>query len=67
VLPRTSLGVGYFWRWFQGFLVTDNLATATIEAFIQSSAWLLPTSSTRESYSLPGDLVTFVVHHGGRA
>ena len=28
VLPRTSLEVGYFWRWFRGFLVTDNLATA---------------------------------------
>ncbi|MEP7307997.1 MAG: carboxypeptidase-like regulatory domain-containing protein [Acidobacteriota bacterium] len=27
VLPRTSLEVGYFWRWFRGFLVTDNLAT----------------------------------------
>jgi len=27
-LPRTSVEVGYFWRWFHGFLVTDNLATA---------------------------------------
>ena len=23
-----SVEVGYFWRWFQGFLVTDNLAVA---------------------------------------
>ena len=26
VLPRVSVEVGYFRRWFQGFLVTDNLA-----------------------------------------
>ena len=26
VLPRTSVDVGYTWRWFQGFTVTDNLA-----------------------------------------
>jgi hypothetical protein len=26
VLPRVSIEVGYFRRWFQGFLVTDNLA-----------------------------------------
>jgi hypothetical protein len=31
VLPRTSLEVGYYWRWFQGFLVTDNLATAATD------------------------------------
>ncbi len=31
VLPRTSLEVGYFWRWFRGFLVTDNLATAATD------------------------------------
>jgi hypothetical protein len=28
VLPRASVEFGYFWRWFHGFLVTDNLATA---------------------------------------
>jgi Carboxypeptidase regulatory-like domain len=28
ILPRASVEVGYFWRWFRGFLVTDNLATA---------------------------------------
>ena len=28
VLPRTSVEVGYFWRWFQGFAVTDNLAVS---------------------------------------
>jgi hypothetical protein len=27
VLPRTSLEVGYHRRWFQGFTVTDNLAS----------------------------------------
>jgi hypothetical protein len=27
VLPRTSVEVGYHRRWFQGFLVTDNLAS----------------------------------------
>ena len=27
VLPRTSMEVGYYRRWFQGFLVTDNLAS----------------------------------------
>jgi hypothetical protein len=27
VLPRTSVEVGYYRRWFQGFLVTDNLAS----------------------------------------
>jgi hypothetical protein len=26
VMPRLSVNVGYFWRWFQGFVVTDNLA-----------------------------------------
>src|SRR6202035_4343549 len=26
ILPRVSVDVGYFWRWFQGFVVTDNLA-----------------------------------------
>jgi hypothetical protein len=26
ILPRTSVEVGYFWRWFQGFFPTDNLA-----------------------------------------
>ena len=26
VLPRVSVEVGYFRRWFQGFVVTDNLA-----------------------------------------
>jgi hypothetical protein len=25
VLPRVSVEVGYFWRWFHGFFVTDNL------------------------------------------
>ena len=28
VLPRVSVEVGYFRRWFQGFIVTDNLAVA---------------------------------------
>jgi hypothetical protein len=28
VLPRVSVEVGYFRRWFQGFLVTDNLAVS---------------------------------------
>ena len=28
LLPRMSVEVGYFWRWFQGFLVTDNLSTS---------------------------------------
>jgi len=27
VFPRTSVEVGYYRRWFQGFLVTDNLAS----------------------------------------
>ena len=27
ILPRTSVEVGYYRRWFQGFLVTDNLAS----------------------------------------
>ena len=27
VLPRTSVEVGYHRRWFQGFIVTDNLAS----------------------------------------
>ena len=27
ILPRTSVEVGYHRRWFQGFLVTDNLAS----------------------------------------
>ena len=27
MLPRTSVEVGYYRRWFQGFLVTDNLAS----------------------------------------
>jgi carboxypeptidase family protein len=27
VLPRTSVEVGYYRRWFQGFTVTDNLAS----------------------------------------
>jgi hypothetical protein len=28
VLPRMSVELGYFWRSFHGFLVTDNLATS---------------------------------------
>ena len=28
MLPRTSVEVGYFWRWFHGFAVTDNLAVS---------------------------------------
>jgi len=31
VLPRTSVEVGYFWRWFRGFAVTDNLAVTPAE------------------------------------
>jgi hypothetical protein len=31
VLPRTSVEVGYYRRWFQGFLVTDNLASTSAD------------------------------------
>ena len=31
VLPRVSVEVGYFWRWFQGFTVTDNLAVTAAD------------------------------------
>jgi hypothetical protein len=31
ILPRVSVEVGYFRRWFQGFLVTDNLAVTAAE------------------------------------
>jgi hypothetical protein len=31
VLPRTSVEVGYYRRWFQGFLVTDNLASTAAD------------------------------------
>ena len=31
VLPRVSVEVGYFCRWFQGFTVTDNLAVTAAD------------------------------------
>jgi hypothetical protein len=31
VLPRVSVEIGYFWRWFQGFTVTDNLAVTAAD------------------------------------
>jgi hypothetical protein len=31
VLPRVSVEVGYFWRWFQGFTVTDNRAVTAAD------------------------------------
>jgi hypothetical protein len=31
ILPRVSAEVGYFRRWFYGFLVTDNLAVTAAD------------------------------------
>ena len=31
ILPRTSVEIGYYRRWFQGFLVTDNLASTAAD------------------------------------
>ena len=31
ILPRTSVEVGYYVRWFQGFFVTDNLAVTSAD------------------------------------
>jgi hypothetical protein len=47
VLPRTSVEVGYHRRWFQGFLVTDNLASTPAD--YQQYTFTAPTHA-----SLPG-------------
>ena len=47
VLPRTSVEVGYHRRWFQGFTVTDNLASTPAD--YQEYTFTAPTHA-----SLPG-------------
>ena len=47
ILPRTSVEVGYYRRWFQGFLVTDNLASTAAD-------YVPYTITAPQNPSLPG-------------
>ena len=45
ILPRTSVEVGYHRRWFQGFTVTDNLASTPAD--YAQYTFTAPTASRR--------------------
>ena len=64
ILPRTSVEVGYHRRWFQGFLVTDNLASTPADyaqytftaptACVASRRWRLQRHVAQPAHELLG-------------
>jgi hypothetical protein len=76
VLPRTSVEVGYHRRWFQGFLVTDNLAstpadyqqytfTAPLHPSLPGGGGYSVTSfNPRTNFSLADNYTTFASDYG---
>jgi len=76
ILPRTSVEVGYYRRWFQGFLVTDNLAstpadyaqytfTAPTHASLPNGGGYQVTSfNPRTNFSAATNYTTFASDYG---
>jgi hypothetical protein len=76
VLPRTSVEVGYHRRWFQGFTVTDNLASTaadyTAYTFTAPSHPILPggggysvtSLNPRTNFSAATNYTTFASDYG---
>jgi hypothetical protein len=76
VLPRTSVEVGYHRRWFQGFLVTDNLASTpadyqqyTFTAPLHSSlpgcgGYQVTSFNPRTNFSAASNYTTFASDYG---
>ena len=76
ILPRTSVEVGYYRRWFQGFLVTDNLAstpadyaqytfTAPTHASLPGGGGYQVTSfNPRTNFSAADNYTTFASDYG---
>jgi hypothetical protein len=76
VLPRTSVEVGYHRRWFQGFTITDNLAstpadytqysfTAPLHADLPDGGGYRVTSfNPRTNFSAASNYTTFASDYG---
>jgi hypothetical protein len=76
ILPRTSVEVGYYRRWFQGFTVTDNLASTAADytqyTFTAPSNSLLPggggysvtSFNPRTNFSSATNYTTFASDYG---
>ena len=76
VLPRTSMEVGYYRRWFQGFTVTDNLASTpedyvpyTFTAPLHSSlpgggGYSVTALNPRTNFSAANNYTTFASDYG---
>jgi hypothetical protein len=76
ILPRTSLEVGYHRRWFQGFTVTDNLASTAAdyteytftaplhESLPGGGGYSVTTVNPRTNFSAADNFTTFASDYG---
>jgi carboxypeptidase family protein len=77
VLPRVGVEVGYYRRWFQGFVVTDNLAsaasdydkftfTAPLNSFLPGGGGYTVTSlnPNQKAFSTVNNYTTFASDYG---